>query len=77
MQSLFRISTHHNQMLQVVIENILVQLPDTPVKGLKKLLEILVELVAANKLPLEVEGAKEKLAVWKQVEGLKKIIEGL
>ena|GEM_PF-109308 len=44
-QKLFLVSPFYNARLQILIEHILVELPEVPVKGLKKLLEIYAELV--------------------------------
>lgn len=72
-QRMFRVSAVHDRLLQQMIEQIIVQLPDTPIKNLKKLLEILYELTAANKAPLKDNLVLQRLQVWSQTEGLKKV----
>lgn len=74
-QNLFRISSLHNQHLKVMIEQILVALSDVPIKNLKKLLEIYVELLSADKEPLKNEKLIMKLTAWKENSGLQKIVE--
>ena len=74
-QNLFRVSNMHNRQLQVLVENILSHLPDEPIKNLKKLLEILRELVTINNSLVEKPETVNKLAVWEGTTGLKKIVE--
>jgi len=76
-QNLFRVSDLHNRQLQILIENMLPQLPDEPIKNLKKLLEIYRELVAVNKYYVESPGVKTKLKDWEGTASLRKIIEQL
>lgn len=73
-QSLFRVSPLHNKSLLILIEQLLVTLPDTPIKNLKKLLEIYAELKAVNKSALSNKILDDKLNVWKQNAGLQKTI---
>ena len=47
--SLLRISQQHNNNLQLILENAFVYMDDKPIKGLKKLLEIYLELLKLNK----------------------------
>jgi len=76
-QTLSRVSTLHNQELQTLIEYLLLQLPDVPIKNLKKLLEIYGELVAINNSTVELPGIIERLKIWGETAGLRKIVESL
>lgn len=73
-QSLFRISTLHNNSLMILVEHLLMELPETPVKNLKKLLETFAELKAVNKSVLLNKKLEDKLSAWKQNAGLQKIV---
>lgn len=73
MQRLFRVSAAHNRMLQTVVEHILPELPDTPIKNLKKLLEIYAELLAMNNAIVTDSAIMERLQVWKGNAGLSKV----
>lgn len=73
--NLFRISSLHNKKLQELVENILIGLPATPVKGLKKLLELYAELLSLNR-PLSVEHLVLKnVNSWKNTAALQKLAE--
>ena len=72
--NLFQVSKPHNQALQNLLNACLARLSDKPANGLKKLLEIYTEVLAANKpavIPAEVLG---KLNVWGKVEALGKTV---
>jgi hypothetical protein len=72
--NLFRVSKPHNQSLQTLLNACLARLSDKPANGLKKLLEIYTEVLAANKpavIPAEVLA---KLDVWGEVEALGKVV---
>ncbi len=47
-QQLSRIPGKHNRALQIVVENMLKQLPVKPINNLKKLLEIYTKMLAVN-----------------------------
>lgn len=76
-QSLFRVSPLHNSSLMILVEHLLLELPETPIKNLKKLLEIFAELKAANKTVLSNRKLEDKLNTWKQNAGLQKIITAI
>lgn len=77
MQSMFRVSAAHNRQLQIMIEHILPELPDEPIRHLKKLLEIYNEVLAANG-NVSLPGAViTQLQKWKETQSLKKIIEAI
>lgn len=73
MQRLFRISEKHNQALQVMVENILLQLPESPVTNLKKLLELYLEVSEANNTQVADDAIKTKMRTWGNTAALKKL----
>lgn len=77
MQSLFRVSAAHNRQLQIMIEHILAELPATPVRHLKKLLEIYGEVLAANGRATPPDAVMKQLHSWKEHTALKKTAERL
>ena len=76
MQSLFNVSPTHNKMAHTVLENMLPELPATPIKNLRKLLEIFSEL-CGNDAQMFCTPITEKLSVWKETASLKTITETL
>ena len=73
-QNLFKISPFHDRALQVMIERVLVNLPDEPIKNLKKLLEIYGELIATNQSKIGNVDVTNKLEHWRNKGDLGKII---
>lgn len=63
-QQLLRVSALHNKNVQMLIEYVLLELPDEPIKNLKKLLEIYGEVRAMNGGGVGVDGVEERLLVW-------------
>jgi Family of unknown function (DUF6493) len=76
-QNLLRVSALHNRHLQVLVEGILAKLPDTPVKNLKALLEVYVELLAANNTTPANTIISQRLHAWAQNSGLQKLVKKL
>ncbi len=76
-QNLFKISVLHDKNLLVFVEALLVELPDEPIKNLKKLLEIYAELRAANQVTVISPDLQRKLKAWSENAGLQKLISGL
>jgi Family of unknown function (DUF6493) len=74
-QALYKVSPLHDQQLQVMTEWILPQLPDEPIKNLKKLLEIYAELRAINNAQHLRPAVSERLKVWLNNPGLNKIVK--
>lgn len=72
-QQLFKISSQHNLELQRLIEAIILQLGDEPIKGLKRLLEIYLELIALNNKPVE-HTVQARLKVWSSTTTLQKLL---
>lgn len=73
-QNLFRISALHNHEMQTLIEHTLPQLPEAPIKNLKKLLEIYAELIAMNNSESHPSEVMARLKIWEETPGLKKTI---
>jgi len=76
-QNMFKVSELHNKKLQQLIESILVELPDTPIKNLKKLLEIYAEILSTNITKVNNPEISRKLNNWKASSGLQKKIDHL
>lgn len=74
LSNMFRISDLHNQELEKILSALLPELPDAPIKYLKNLLQIFTEVVTVNGSAIDDERVKEKLKVWKEIGGLKKVI---
>ncbi|PKF73594.1 DUF6493 family protein [Chryseobacterium sp. PMSZPI] len=68
---MLNISKNHNQALECLISNILLQM-ESPVTNLKKLLEVYHEVLALNQSQVNGE-VKDKLNNWKENSSLKKI----
>ncbi len=75
--SLFNISKKHNEFLFSLLDNMIGNMNSVPVRGVKKLLEIFLEL--KHSFPqIEIsESSKEKLSEWKETKTLKPIIAKL
>lgn len=76
-QTLFRVSATHNAQLQNMIEHTIAELPDVPVKNLKKLLEIYSELLAINNSSIASPLIKERFHTWKANSSSMKLVETL
>lgn len=76
-QSLFRVSALHNKNLITLIENILIQIPQTPIANLKKLLELYLELLAINNIGIINQQLQQKLNTWATISGIQKIIKSI
>ena len=75
--SLFNVSAHHNKGLFEVLNHMVATMNDTPPRGIKKLLDILLELhYMFPELPIS-DPSKEKLLVWKTSKTLDTIITKL
>jgi hypothetical protein len=74
---LFRVSPAHNHALEKLIAHILPELPDEPVKGLKRLLELYAELRAVNGSGSVPDRVRVKLEKWAGNAGLEKVVNGL
>lgn len=72
--SLPGVSAQHNQQLLLLMAALLKELPDAPVKGLKKLLEIYTELLRLNGASVNDDALEDKLKKWKEAASLRKAI---
>ncbi len=73
---LMNVSTQHNQALITVITAMITAMHDTPIKGVKKLLELYLELLTVSKMPLP-SVVETKLTTWAEVKSLKSIVRKL
>ncbi len=73
-QNMFRVSELHNKKLQPVIGHMLPELPDEPIKNLKKLLEIYAEVLSLNHSKVTDATILQKLGNWKAAPGLQKTV---
>jgi Family of unknown function (DUF6493) len=74
-QHLFKVSPLHDQELQILIEHILPQLADEPIKNLKKLLETYGELIASNHSQIGNTAVANKLEHWRNKGDLAKVVD--
>jgi hypothetical protein len=74
-RSLLNVSPLHNRALEEVCTAMLKELPEVPVKGLKKLLEIYQELTRLNGSSIHDEVLKTKLGKWKTNSTVGKVIK--
>jgi len=72
--NLMGISSAHNKELEILLAALIKELPVEPIKGLKKLLEIYMEVVRLNGSEMD-EGMKKTLAQWKEKGSLGKVLK--
>ncbi|WP_207431523.1 DUF6493 family protein [Sabulibacter ruber] len=75
--NMYQISDQHNRALETLLQCLLSQLPDEPIKNLKALLQIYTEVLALNNSTVKDEVLLERLAIWKKTNSLKKLTERL
>jgi len=68
------VSPFHNKALEEMTVALLKCLPETPIKNLKKVLEIYFELLTTNCSEVKDIQLEKLLRVWKEKEGLKKVV---
>ncbi|MEN7551973.1 DUF6493 family protein [Rapidithrix thailandica] len=73
--NLHQVSSVHNQALEQLLTAFLSELTEEPLKGLKKLLEQYVEVVASNQSTITHPVLIQRLDQWKQVSSLKKAVQ--
>lgn len=73
-QQMTGISPLHNRELEKLLTALIAELPETPVKDLKKLLEIYAELLATNHSRTEDERLLRLMACWQERANLKKTV---
>ncbi|MDR0195636.1 MAG: DUF6493 family protein, partial [Myroides sp.] len=69
---MMNVSVQHNQALQELIEGILCEMNDTPIKGFKSLLEQYVEVLSTNQNKVKNERVMELIEAWSKVSTTKK-----
>ncbi len=75
-ENLYKVSQSQNMQLQLLIENMFMEMNDIPIKGLKKLLEIYLELLNANNSPSH-ETLDKKFTNWQSSKSLGKVLKDL
>lgn len=60
--------------LELLLTSLIAELPEQPVKELKKLLEIYSELLSVNNSKVTDERILQLLEIWKNTANLKKVI---
>lgn len=73
MSNIFNISKSHNKQLFVLLDAVIGNMNDTPIRGLKKLLEIFLELKRSFPELNVSNSTQEKLNIWTEINSLKKI----
>jgi hypothetical protein len=72
-ENMIRVSKKHDNQLQFLIENIMLGMSDKPIKGLKKLLEIYLEVIKRNNSKSS-ESLNIKFENWNSSKSLNKIL---
>lgn len=75
MDRMLGISAMHNQALEELLVGLLKRLPEVPIKNLKKTLEIYFELLNTNRSVVKDKDLERILNIWKEKEGLKKVVK--
>lgn len=76
-QQMMNVSPLHNRELEKLLTAMLAELPEKPIKDLKKLLEIYAEILSINNSKAEDERVLRLLDVWKGVANLKKAVQNI
>lgn len=76
-QQMMNVSPPHNRELEKLLTAMLAELPEKPIKDLKKLLEIYAEILSINNSKAEDERVLHLLDVWKGVANLKKAVQNI
>lgn len=76
-QQMMNVSPLHNRELEKLIVTMLAELPEKPIKDLKKLLEIYAELLSINNSKARDEQVLHLLDIWKGVANLKKAVANI
>ncbi|SEM44662.1 hypothetical protein SAMN04488505_104427 [Chitinophaga rupis] len=77
MNNLIRLSDQHNRELEKMIGSLLAHLPEEPIKNLKKLLEIYMEVLSINHSLITTAWIREQLQAWSLNDGLSKVTKQL
>ncbi len=73
--NLFNVSKLHNNSLLIVINNMFSEMNETPIRGLKKLLELYHELLLKFPETKLNNRSKEKFGKWSETKSLKPVIQ--
>lgn len=76
-QQMMNVSPLHNRELEVLLTSLIAELPEKPIKELKKLLEIYTELLSVNNSRVTNERILQLLETWKETANLKKVITNI
>lgn len=71
-ESMLNISSLHNQSLYELLSAMIPQMSDEPIKGLKKLLEIYLEVLTLTKQK-PMDEVMNKLTIWSETKSLKSV----
>ncbi|MDR2221772.1 MAG: DUF6493 family protein [Flavobacteriaceae bacterium] len=74
---MMNVSVQHNKALQVLIEHIMVELNEVPIKGFKTLLEQYVEVLTVNEAKVTNNRVAELINAWSKVSATKKVTQTL
>ena len=76
-QQMMNVSPLHNRELEKLLTAMLAELPEQPVKELKKLLEIYAELLLVNQSKVADKRVRSLLEKWEGVTNLKKVVRAV
>jgi len=71
---MLNLSSLHNQVLHTLLSAMIAHMSDEPIKGVKKLLEIYLEVLSLTNLEIPQE-TRTKLDVWGEVKSLRSIVK--
>jgi len=71
---MLNLSSLHNQGLHTLLSAMIAHMSDEPIKGVKKLLEIYLEVLSLTNLEIPQETCT-KLDVWGEVKSLKNLVK--
>jgi hypothetical protein len=72
---MFMLSSQHNQALEIMLMFCIEQLPETPIKNTRRLLEIYAEILSFNDAKITSDAVIQKLNNWESVSSLKKVVK--
>lgn len=76
MNQLLQISPLHNRELEKLLAAMIMELPENPIRNLKKLLEIYLEVISINHSTIT-QNMKDKIGGWNTSANLEKVIRAL
>ena len=75
--NLFNVSKKHNAALYQLLDHMIAQMNDTPIRGVKKLLVLFLELQLSFPQMEMSQACREKLMVWKEIKSLKSMLKNV